>query len=347
MNWKHASTALAALVIAGCSGTESGNAAADSPDSKSSAAVTIALVFDEGGRGDKSFNDSAAAGLDRVKSELKANTKEVDSKTQSDYRANFENLAFEKPDLIIGVGVSMNDAVHDAAKKYPEQKFALIDMPSEQPNVLGVVFKEEEGSYLAGALAGLTTKSNKIGFVGGKSIPLIKKFEAGFIAGVKSVNPNASVTAKYTENWNDVQKGKEAALTLFNGGADIVYHAAGKCGLGVIQAAVDTKKLAIGVDSDQDHVAEGFVLSSMVKRVDRAVFDAATAVKNGQFRGGTVVLGVKEGGVGLSDPKPYTEKLMPEGAWTKVTELKRMIEQGSLVVPSSMEQLATFKPPQL
>lgn len=310
-------------------------------------AMTVALVFDEGGRGDKSFNDSAARGLDRVKAELGAKVKEVDSKTQADYKPNFENLSFEKPDLIVGVGISMDKALHEAAAKYPEQKFAIIDVPSQAPNVLGIVFKEEEGSYLAGVLAGLTTKTNRIGFVGGKSIPLIKKFEAGFRAGVMTVNPNAHVSAKYTEDWSDVQKGKEAALALFNGGADIVYHASGKCGLGVIQAAKDTGKLAIGVDSDQDHIAPGHVLTSMVKHVDDAVFDAARMVKEGSFKGRTMFLGVREGRISLSAVKDYTKGLMPPGALETVKQAEEMIKAGALIVPSSMDELQAFKPPRL
>lgn len=333
------------IVAAGCgSGSK-----AEEPltNGESKPALTIALVFDEAGRGDKSFNDSAARGLDQVAEELKARTREIDSKSASDYKPNFESLVFDKPDLIIGVGVSMDSALHEAAKANPSQKFALIDTQSRADNVLGVTFKEEEGSFLAGLLAGMTTKSNRVGFVGGKNIPLIKKFEVGFRAGVLTANPNAVVTAKYTEDWSDIQKGKEAALSLYNTGADIVYHAAGRCGLGVINAAKEKGKLAIGVDSDQDHIEPGSVLTSMVKSVDKAVFEAARMVRDGTFKGRTLELGIKEGYIGLSEPKDYTKPLMPNGALEAVDEAKKMISDGALIVPKSEAELASFKPPRL
>lgn len=337
---------LAALILVGCGGGDNKAESTSSTGASTNKGPTVALVFDEGGRGDKSFNDSAYRGLERAQKELGAEIKYVDSKTQADYKANFENLSFEKPDLIVGVGFSMGTPLGEAAKKYPDQKFAIIDVPSEAPNILGVVFKEEEGSFLAGVLAGLTTKTNKIGFVGGKSIALIKKFEYGFKAGVKAANPACIVDAKYTEDWSDVQKGKEAALALFNGGADIVYHASGKCGIGVIQAAKDTNKLAIGVDSDQDGEAPGFVLTSMIKNVDNAVFNAAQLVKDGKFKGETLNLGVAEGGVGLSEMK-YTKDKIPAGAMDKVKAAEEMIKSGVLVVPKSEEEFATFVAPKL
>lgn len=330
-----------ALVAAGCSPNTAANGKEPKPG-----VVTIALVFDEGGRGDKSFNDSAYRGVERAKAELGAETRYVDSKNQADYATNFESLAEDKPDLIVGVGISMDQAMDAAAKNHPDQKFAIIDVPSKEPNVIGVVFKEEEGSYLAGVLAGLMTKTNKIGFVGGKKIDLIKKFEYGFRAGVKTVNPNAEVTDKYTEDWSDVAKGKEAAIALFDAGADIVYHASGKCGIGVINAAKERNKFAIGVDSDQDGEAPGNVLTSMVKHVDNAVFDAAQRVKNGTFSGQTVVLGIKEGGVGLSEMK-YTKDKIPAGAMEKVKRAETMIKDGALIVPATQDAFNKFIAPKL
>lgn len=337
-----------AIIASGCGLGQQTNSASQSGTSSERAAggPKVALVFDEGGRGDKSFNDSAYRGVERARAELGADIRYVDSKNQADYKTNFETLAQDKPNLIVGVGISMDQAMRDAAQKYPNQKFAIIDVPSSDPNVLGVVFKEEEGSYLAGVLAGLTTKTNKIGFVGGKKIDLIKKFEYGFRAGVKTVNPAAEVTAKYTEDWTDVAKGQEAAIALYDAGADIVYHASGKCGIGVIKAAKERNKLAIGVDSDQDGEAPGNVLTSMVKRVDNAVFDAVKRVKDGTFRGETVVLGVKEGGVGLSEMKYTKDKISP-GTLAKVKVAEEMIKSGSLAVPATEEQFSKFKPPKL
>jgi basic membrane protein A len=333
-------------LFAGCSsGSESGQGKAMEPTSGGN---TVALVFDEGGRGDKSFNDSAYRGIERAATELGTKTRYVDSKTQADYATNFEMLSEDSPDLIIGVGISMEQAVKDAAEKHPNQKFAIIDVaqPEGAPNVLGVVFKEEEGSFLAGILAGLTTKTDKIGFVGGKKIDLIKKFECGFRAGVMTVNPKAEVLAKYTEDWSDVAKGQEAAIALYDWGTDIVYHASGKCGIGVIKAAKDRNKFAIGVDSDQDAEAPGNVLTSMVKRVDNAVFDAAKRIKEGTFTGGTIVLGIKEGGVGLSEMK-FTRNKLPSGALDSVKRAEDMIKAGTIRVPSTEDQLKTFVPPKI
>lgn len=330
-------------ILGGCTTKGADTTSTTQPGGKQ---LKLALVFDEGGRGDKSFNDSAYRGLERAKNELGADVKYVDSKNQADYATNFENLVEDRPDLIVGVGISMDKAVQAAAAKYPDQKFAIIDVMSKNPNVLGIVFKEQEGSFLAGVLAGLTTKSNKIGFVGGKSIDLIKKFEYGFRAGVKSVNPGAEVSAKYTEDWADIAKGQEAAIALFDGGADIVYHASGKCGIGVIKAAKERNKFAIGVDSDQDGEAPGNVLTSMVKRVDNAVFDAAKRVKEGTFKGETMILGVKETGVGLSEMK-YTQDKLPPGAMDKVLAAEKLIKEGALQVPSTKDEFEKFTPPKL
>jgi basic membrane protein A len=337
---------LAAALVAGCSSGSEKSAAGESSTTTQHAgkAVKVFLVFDEGGRGDKSFNDSAYRGVERAKSELGADTRYVDSKSQADYITNFESLAEDKPDLIIGVGISMDQAMKEAAKRHPDQKFAIIDVTSDSPNVMGVVFKEEEGSFLAGVLAGMTTKTNKIGFVGGKSIDLIKKFEYGFRAGIKTVNPSCQVSAKYTEDWADVAKGQEAAIALFDGGADIVYHASGKCGIGVIKAAKERNLYAIGVDSDQDGEAPGNVLTSMVKGVDNAVFEAAKRVKDGTFKGENLVLGIKEGGVGLSEMKYTKNKVSPE-ALAAVERYKEMIKANAFQVPATAEQFASFSPP--
>lgn len=308
--------------------------------------LTVALVFDEGGIGDKSFNDSAYAGLMRVRDELGAATRHVDSKNQADYKINFETIANNKPDLIVGVGMSMDIPLHTVAALKPEQKFLIIDVPSKADNVMGVIFKEEEGSFLAGILAGLMTKSNKIGFVGGKSIDLIKKFESGFFAGVKTVNPNCELLYKYTEDWSDVAKGKEAAIALYNWGADIVYHASGKCGIGVINAAAERGKYAIGVDSDQDDLAPGHVLTSMIKRVDNAVFLASKMVKEGKFKAGTQEWGIREGGVGLSEMK-HTKDKIPQDVLNKVKTAEELIKKGNFAVPKTREEVASFTAPQL
>ncbi|KAA0225868.1 BMP family ABC transporter substrate-binding protein [Fimbriimonadia bacterium ATM] len=328
---------LGMIALAGCTAGQPAQTGGD-------AEFRVALVFDEGGRGDKSFNDSAARGLERIPSELGGKIQEVDSKSQADYKTNFEQLSIDKPDLIIGVGSTMEKAMFEAADSHPEQKYAIIDVPSDKPNLLGYTFREEEGSFLVGVLAGLTSKTGKVGFVGGKSIDLIKKFEAGFRAGVKAARPEAQVVSKYTEDWFDVAKGKEAALAVYASGADIVYHASGKCGLGVINAAEERGLLAIGVDSDQDDLAPGHVLTSMIKRVDLAVLDAAKRAKSGNFKGGTVVLGLKEGGVGITEMR-HTKHLLPPRALEIVRAYESMIKNGTLRVPTTLEEVEKFVPP--
>jgi basic membrane protein A len=216
------------------------------------------------------------------------------------------------------------------------------------PNCVSLKFREQEGSFLVGALAGAMTKTNVLGFVGGMEIPLIKKFEAGYRAGVMTTNPKAKVLVGYTGNWTDSAKGKELALSQFERGADIVYHASGQCGLGVIEAAKARGKghFAIGVDSDQDYLAPGFVLTSMIKSVDNAVFEVCKSVQEGTFQPGTRDLGIKENGVGLS-PMQYTKHLVPQQVLDKIETLRQMIAEGKLKVPQSEEELKAFQPPAL
>jgi basic membrane protein A len=220
-------------------------------------------------------------------------------------------------------------------------------------NVLGLKFREEEGSFLVGALAGGMTKKRKVGFVGGMEIDLIKRFEAGYRAGVQTVNPAAEVLVKYTQNWEDVAKGKELANIAFSQGADVIYHASGKCGLGVIQAAKERGPgfWAIGVDADQDYLgtadpedpkSPSRVLTSMMKRVDHAVFAACRQAKDGTFKGGTRILGVKEGGVDIS-PLTYTKDEIPADLLQRVQTLKQQIIDGKLKPPATLAELEGFR----
>lgn len=304
--------------------------------------LKIGLVFDSGGRGDKSFNDSAYRGLERAVKELGIEEKTVDSAKEADYEGNIDALAEQGVDLIFAVGISMQKALSVIAPKYPNMKFAIIDAPVDSPNVRSLVFKEEEGSFLAGYLAGLMTKTNKLGFVGGMQIPLIMKFQAGYEAGAKSANPAVEVLpAKYTGDWTNQDLGKQSAKTLFGQGADIVYHASGRCGLGVIDAAREEGKFAIGVDSDQDYIAEGSVLTSMIKRVDESVFQTIKDLHDGKWDTGTKVYDLKSNGVGLSDMTFTKDKVGAENL-KKVDEMRAKIVSGELKVPATAEELATY-----
>jgi basic membrane protein A len=305
--------------------------------------LQVAIVFDKGGVGDKSFNDSADRGRARAETELGIKSKTVASRSSADYKTNLEELARAGYKLIFAIGGDMQTSLEEVAPKYPDTKFAIIDGESKgNKNVIGVRFKEEEGSFLCGVVAGLMTKSNKVGFVGGRKIPLIEKFEYGFRAGVYAVNPKAEVVAKYTEDWDNVAKGKDAALACHEGGADVVYHAAGRCGLGVIDAAADKGFYAIGVDSDQDGVKPGVVLTSMVKGVDEQIFRLTKLASEDKLPSGDIQVGLKEGGVGLTEMK-YTKDKIGASNLAKIEGYKKQIISGSLSVPKTAEEFENFK----
>lgn len=333
----------AALVLAGCNGGASNTASTPPGTSNSSGngpktdgkALRVGMVFDSGGRGDKSFNDSAYAGLERAKKEFGIEFTTVDSKAEKDYETNLETLSERGYNLVIAVGITQGEALKRVAPKHPDIKYAIVDADVKGDNVRSLLFSEEQGSYLAGYLAGLTTKTNKIGFVGGKSIPLIKKFEAGYFAGAKAANPKLeALPAKYTESWDNTNDGKAAATFLYQQGADIVYHAAGRCGLGVIAAAKDQNKFAIGVDSDQDDAAPGNVLTSMVKRVDEAVFATVKDIQSNAFTAGAKSYDLKANGVGLTEMK-HTKDKIPADAMKKLDVVRADIISGKVKVPTS------------
>ena len=263
-------------------------------------------MFDIGGRGDKSFNDAAYAGLERAQKELGVTFSTLETNEGSDREAQLRQLAAGDAKLVFGVGFLFTDDVLALAREFPNQKFACVDntlsagdtLPA---NLVALKFREEEGSFLVGALSALLSKTGKVGFVGGMEIPLIRKFQAGFTAGAKAVNPKITVMVKYAGNtgaaFKDPTKGKELALAEYQAGADIIFHASGSTGLGVFEAARELKKLAIGVDSDQYDEAPGVVLTSMVKRVDTAVFDTIRDLKAGNWQGGVREFGLADSGV--------------------------------------------------
>ncbi len=337
----------AGLLLAGCSGGGDEKKAGTGDAATGNAApagkkLLAGIVFDSGGKGDKSFNDSAFAGIQRAVKELGADEKDVDSKTEKDYEPNLTALAEKGCDVIFAVGFAQKNALATVAPKFPNIKFAIIDDVLDQPNVRSLVFSEEQGSFLAGYLAALVSKSGKIGFVGGKTTPLIKKFEAGYVAGALSANPKIDATGvKYTESWDDTPLGKATATVLFNSGCDIVFHAAGRCGLGVITAAKEAGKLAIGVDSDQDDQAPGFVLTSMVKHVDEAVFATIKDVQDKKFTAGTKVFDLKSKGVGLTEFKNTKDKI-GDANIKKVADISQQIVDGKIIVPSKTEDVAAF-----
>lgn len=339
--------ALAVICLVGCNSGDSNQPAAQAGGGAPSQnqPLVVGVVFDSGGRGDKSFNDSAWAGVQRAEKDLglkESDVKTVDSKSESDYEGNLTQLADSGCSLVFAVGISQGQALSNVAGKFPNTKFAIIDADVPLKNVRSIVFSEEQGSFLAGYLAGLVTKTGKIGFVGGKKIPLIEKFEAGYEAGAKTANPSVDILpAKYTESWDDTSMGKAAAETLFAGGADIVYHAAGRCGLGVIEAAKEAGKFAIGVDSDQDGQAPGNVLTSMVKHVDEAVYQTIKDVKDGKFQAGGKRYDLAANGVGLTDFQ-YTKNVIGQANIDKVKSEAEKIKSGAIKVPTTLDEEATY-----
>jgi basic membrane protein A len=307
--------------------------------------IVLGMVTDVGGLGDKSFNDSAYRGLTLAKERLGVSTAVLQSRAVTDYEPNLAALAQQGDRLIFAIGFLMHDALNDVAPRFPRTHFAIIDSVVDQPNVTSVTFREEESSFLAGVLAALVSKTGTLGFLGGIPSPLIEKFQAGFTAGVRAVRPHDRVLVKYTGSFDDVAAGREYAALLFDQGADIVYAAAGKCGLGAIDEVKQRPRgdYIIGVDSDQDGLAPGRVLTSALKHVDRAVFDLARDAVRGRIPTGHLILGLREGGVGLSDMR-YTRRLLPPGALATVDRYRSAIIAGRLHVPSSMAQLAAFHP---
>ncbi|MCX6367979.1 MAG: BMP family ABC transporter substrate-binding protein [Armatimonadetes bacterium] len=314
------------------------------PPSGEGKKIKAGLVTDTGGVGDKSFNAQAWAGLQKAEKELGAQVKYVESKQNADYVANLTKFAEAKYDVVFAVGFLMQDALKEVAFKFPKVKFAIIDgdAPSSS-NCVAYKFREEEGSFLAGALAASVSKSGVLGFVGGMEMPLIKKFEYGYQAGAFTIKPDIQTRVAYVGDFNDSQKGMELALSQMGMRADIVYHAAGKAGIGVIKAAQTKGEgyYAIGVDKDQDDEAPGRVLTSMVKRVDVAVFDVCKQVKEGHFNSGTVELGLKEDGIGLSVMKNTKDKI-PADVLKKIEELKQEIIEGKLKPPADARGFDNF-----
>jgi basic membrane protein A len=302
--------------------------------------LSFGMVTDTGGLGDKSFNDSAWAGIQKAGTELDVKPVVLQSTKQEDYEPNLGNMS-QSVDLTIGVGFLFENAMKAVADQYPDKKFGVVDTAVEKPNVMSVMFKEHEGSFLVGVVAGLTTKSNVVGFVGGMELPTIQKFESGFRAGVLSVKPNAKILVYYTGVFDNPDKGKEVALAQFANKADVIYHASGACGIGVIQAADEKGFWAIGVDQDQAAVStKNKVLCSMIKRVDTGTYTMIMALKNGTFKGQVVTLGLKEEGVGYSD----NGNNVPADVKAVVEKYQKAIIDGTIVVPSTIDELAAFKP---
>ncbi|SFF31789.1 basic membrane protein A [Paenibacillus catalpae] len=325
------------------SNTGSNEGAASPGNSEAPASkLKIGMATDVGGVNDKSFNQSAWEALKKVTADTGAETKYLESKSDADMEPNLRAFVSEKYDLTWGIGFLFSDAMTKVAKENPDSKFGLIDAtPTEAlPNVESVAFAENEGSYLVGVVAGLMTKTNKIGFVGGMKIPVIKKFEAGFKAGIEAVNPEAAKGLKinYVGDFSKPDLGKQAAATMYDAGVDIIFHASGASGNGVFNEAKSRKDAGkdvwvIGVDKDQSlEFGDEITLTSMMKGVEAAVYKVSKDLIDGNWKGGQVVtLGLKDNGVGL--PETST-KNVPADVLAKVEEYKQKIISGEITVPT-------------
>ena len=303
------------------------------------AAAQPAIVYDMGGKFDKSFNEAAYNGAERWKKETGKAYLDFEIANEAQREQAMRRMAERGANPVIGVGFSQGSSIEKVSKEYPKLSFAIIDSVVKQPNVESIVFKEQEGSYLVGILAAMASKSGKVGFVGGMDIPLIRRFACGYVGGVKSVSAKDEVIQNMTgttpEAWNDPVKGGELTKAQIAAGADVVYHAAGGTGSGVLQAAADAKKLGIGVDSNQNYLHPGSVLTSMQKRVDTATIDLFTDDKDGKFKSGVRVLGLAEGGVGwaLDD---FNRKLITPDMLKAVKAAEADIKSGKVQVHDYM-----------
>ena len=338
-----------ALVLTSCGGDSGDDDADTTPkgdDTSSSAPasdVKVGLAYDIGGRGDQSFNDAAAAGLDKAADEFGIETNEAEAANGEPESAKEERLralASAGFNPVIAVGFAYSGAVKKVAAELPDTQFAIIDdAAATGDNIANLLFAEEQGSFLVGAAAALKSEAGNIGFIGGVDVPLIQKFEAGYEAGAKEVNPDIKIQVKYLtqppdfSGFGDPAKGKTAAAGMYDKGADVVYQAAGGSGGGVFEAAQDAGAYAIGVDSDQYNTADpkvkDVIITSMLKKVDVAVYDFISSVVDGNFTAGPITYDLEKDGVGYSTSGGQIDDIT-----SKLDEYKQQIIDGSITVPT-------------
>jgi basic membrane protein A len=299
-------------------------------------ALKVGLVLDKGGKDDKSFNSAAYAGAMKAQKDLTIDLKYVEATDVNAVENLHRAFARKNFDLIIGIGFAQTEAVKKVAAQFPQIKFAIVDGEVIAPNVRSLLFEEHEGSFLVGALAAMKSTNHAVGFVGGMDIPLIRRFAMGYAAGAKYVDPKIQISENYVgvtgEAWNNPAKAKELALAQFGKNTDVIFVAAGASNSGVFDAAEEKKKFAIGVDSNQNWMKPGVILTSMMKAVDVAVFDTIKETQAGKFTAGTVRFGLANKGVDYTVDK-YNESLITPEMKKKVEEIKKNILAGKIKVP--------------
>ncbi len=303
------------------------------------AEIKPAVVFDMGGKFDKSFNQGVYNGIEKFRKETGISYREFEVTNETQREQALRKMAQRGADPVLGIGFAQAPALTKVAKEFPKTRFAIIDMVVDLPNVQSIVFKEHEGSFLVGVLAAMASKTGKVGFIGGMDIPLIRRFACGYEQGVKFQNAKDEVLQNMTGTtpaaWNNPTKGGELARSQFDRGADVVFAAAGGTGVGVLQAAKDSGKLAIGVDSNQNHIHPGTILTSMLKRVDVAAYNVFKSAKDGSWKPGIQVLGLAEDGVGWALDE-NNAALISDGMRARVEQVKADIIAGKVKVHDYM-----------
>lgn len=337
-------------VLAACGGDDNEGTSSNGEGGEGSD-FKVAMVTDTGGVDDKSFNQSAWEGLQKFGEDNSLTENEgfkyLQSSKQADYQPNLQQLARDNFNLIYGIGFLMGEDIKNVADQFPDNNFAIVDMVVDAPNVASITFKEQEGSFLVGVVAGLTTKTDKVGFVGGVESDLIKKFENGYKAGVMAVNPDATIDVKYAEDFNSAEKGTAISSGMYGAGSDIIYHAAGGTGVGVFTEAKNRKKngedvWVIGVDRDQyeEGLPENVTLTSMVKRVDTATYEVSKLAMEDKFPAGEIVeFSLKDEGVGIAET---SSENVAADVLTKVEEYRTQLIDGDITAPATDAEFEEF-----
>jgi len=314
----------------------------DTPGADQSGKYRVGIVFDAAGKDDLSFNTNAWRGAIRARDEFGIAVNDVEPGDPSMIEAAVRTLAEQNFDLIIGVGFANAPYIEKVSKTYPESHFVIVDTRVEGPNVASLLFEEHEGAFLMGIAAAMSSKTGKIGFVGGMNIPIIHRYFIGYESGAKYINPDIQVFESYSgvtmNAWNDPIKGKEIALSQISRGADIVYAAAGATGLGAFDAAEEQKILVIGNDANQNYIKPGYVLTSMLKKLDVAVYEIIREALKGNFKAGDHIFNLKNGGIGYA-VDDYNRDLLPAAVIAKMEEVKNAIITGSIEVPDYYDTL--------
>jgi basic membrane protein A len=309
------------------------------PDRQGS--LRVGIVFDLGGKDDRSFNAMAWQGVLRAREDLGITVRDAEPGDPASLEPAMRAFAERGYDLIVGVGFAQGPLVDAVARDYPDLRFAIVDTVVTQPNVASLVFREHEGSFLVGMIAAGTSDTGRIGFVGGMDIPLIHKFAMGYAEGARYVNPRVAIYENYcgvTDTaWNDPTRAKELAQAQYDRGADVIFQAAGNSGMGVFDAAAERGRLAIGTDANQNWVKPGNILTSMLKRVDVAVFDTIRAAVEGRFSGGVHVYGLANDGVGYALDE-YNRNLVDPALLERVEVARQSIIAGALEITDATEK---------